>query len=88
MTAIDLLDPSAKVTAPPEGSVNVAVGEPVSGPGGQWVPSVTRTTAGRFYPAVFEVGPGHRQVCATEQDLPNARQALTRAIELASFAAA
>jgi hypothetical protein len=87
MKLVSLLEPSIKVSSPPPGSVNVLVGRTVEGPGGRWVPCATRSTGGVYYSGLFEVGPGKRQVCS---DLPlsSADEALSRAIELASTAAA
>ena len=76
------------VSSPPPGSVNVRVGRTVEGPGGKWVPCATEISGGVFFSGLFEVGPGRRQVCAAELPLHCADEALSRAIELASSAAA
>ncbi len=88
MNLAKLLDPSVMVTSPPPGSVNVRVGRTVEGPGGKWVPCATEISGGVFFSGVFEVGPGRRQVCAADLPLHDADEALSRAIELASSAAA
>lgn len=83
-----LLVASTAVASPPPGSVNVRVGRVVEGPGGAWVPCATEVAGGVYYSGLFQVGPGRRQVCAADRAMPCADQALSRAIELASFAAA
>ena len=88
MTPAILLDPSAMVSSPPPGSVNVRLGKTVEGPGGRWVPCATEIAEGVYYSGLFEVGPGRKQVCAADLPLPCADAALLRAIELASSAAA
>jgi len=88
MNFANQLDPSIMVCSPPPGSVNVRVGKVVEGPGGRWVPCVTEIAGGVYYSGLFEVGPGRRQVCAADLTLPCADEALSRAIELASSAAA
>jgi hypothetical protein len=88
MNLANLLNPSAMVSSPPPGSVNVRVGRTVEGPGGKWVPCATEIAGGVYYSSLFEVGPGRRQVCAADLALPCADEALSRAIELASSAAA
>lgn len=87
MYLASLLDPSVMVSSPPPGSVNVRVGKTVEGPGGRWVPCATEIGNGVYYSGLFEVGPGRRQVCS-DYPLPCAEEALSRAIELASTAAA
>lgn len=87
MKLASLLDPSITVSSPPPGSVNVRIGKTVEGPGGRWVPCATRIAGGVYYSGLFEVGPGKRQVCS-EFPLSTADEALSRAIELASTAAA
>ncbi len=87
MNFANLLDPSAMVSSPPVGSVNVRVGRTVEGPGGKWIPCVTEVSAGVYFSGLFEVGPGRKQVCAADFPLPSADGALARAIELASSAA-
>ena len=88
MKIVDLLDPSAMVSGPPPGSVNVRVGATVEGPGGRWVPCATESGCGVYFSGLFQVGPGRRQVCATDVPLRSADEALTRAVELAQSAAA
>jgi hypothetical protein len=87
MKFVSLLEPSIMVSSPPPGSVNVRIGKTVEGPGGRWVPCATRIAGGVYYSSLFEVGPGRRQVCS-DFPLPTADEALSRAIELASTAAA
>ena len=88
MNLAKVLDPSVMMSSPPPGSVNVRVGKSVEGPGGRWVPCATEIASGVYYSGLFEVGPGRRQVCATGFALPCADEALSRAMELASSAAA
>ena len=87
MHLANLLDRSVHVSSPPPGAKNVCLGKVVEGPGGRWVPCATEISAGVYYSGLFEVGPGRRQVCA-DLPLPNADEALSLAIELASTAAA
>jgi hypothetical protein len=88
MNLTNLLDPSVMVSSPPPGSVNVRVGKTVEGPGGRWIPCATEIAGGVYCSSLFEVGPGRRQVCAADLTLPCADEALSRAIALASSAAA
>jgi len=88
MNIAKLINSSVRVSSPPPGSVNVRVGKKVMGPGGNWVPCATKVEGGVYYSSLFEVGPGRRQVCAADLCLPCADEALSRAIELASCAAA
>ena len=88
MTPADLLDPSATISAPPPGAVNVRVGRAVEGPGGRWVPCATAIPGGRFVPGLFQVGPGRHQVCRLDLPLASANEALVRAVDLATAAAA
>jgi hypothetical protein len=88
MNLAKLIDSTVMVSSPPAGSVNVRVGKTVIGPGGKWVPCATEIAGGVFCSSLFEVGPGRRQVCAGDVRLPCADKALSRAIELASSAAA
>ncbi len=88
MNLAKLIDSSAMVSSPPPGSVNVRVGKTINGPGGKWVPCATEISDGVFCSGLFEVGPGRKQVCAADLPLPCADEALSRAIELASSAAA
>lgn len=76
------------VSAPPPGAVNVLVGNAVEGPGGRWVPCASAISDGIYLSCVFEVGPGRRQVCANNRRARSADEALVRAIELATTAAA
>jgi hypothetical protein len=87
MKASLLLKPAYGVIGPPPGSANVLRGDPIDGPGGRWVPCVTRTVDGKLMSAIFEVGQGRRQVCVA---LPVSTQdeALNRAIDLALVASA
>lgn len=84
----DLLINSIGTSKPPKGSVNVRVGEVVEGPGGKWVPCVTRVGDDTYYSGLFQVGPGQHQVCATDVAMPCIETAFRRAVELASSAAA
>ena len=77
---------SIDLSNPPPGSVNVRRAEAVEGPGGRWVPCATEVSEGVFYPGVFEVGPGRRQVCANTPS-ECVEEALLRAIGLAGTAA-
>ena len=88
MNFASLLDRSLMLSSPPAGSVNVRVGKTVEGPGGRWVPCATEIASGVYCSGLFEVGPGRKQVCAANIPLPCADDALLRAIELASSAAA
>lgn len=83
-----LFDPSVIVSSPPPGSVNVRVGESIEGPGGKWIPCATQIAGGLFCSGLFQVGPGRKQVCTTDLPVPCADEALSRAIALASTAAA
>ncbi|MDU8911325.1 hypothetical protein [Aestuariicoccus sp. MJ-SS9] len=83
-----LLDLSAKAVSPPPGSRNVRLGKVVEGPGGNWVPCATEVTSGVYYSGLFMVGSGRRQVCVTDVAMSCADMALSRAIRLASSAAA
>lgn len=86
---IDMLfDLSVATTSPPPGSRNVRLGQAIEGPGGCWIPCATEVGEGIFYPGLFKVGRGLRQVCASDRAMPSAEDALTRAIKLASCAAA
>jgi len=88
MNIAKLIHSSVTVSSPPPGSVNVRVGDTVTGPGGKWVPCATKIAGGVYCSSVFEVGPGRRQVCAADIRLHSADEALLRAIKLASSAAA
>ena len=83
-----LLDLTAMAVSPPPGSRNVRLGKVIKGPGGNWVPCATEVADGVYYSGLFMVGSGRRQVCASDVALPCADMALSRAIELASSAAA
>lgn len=88
MNLVNLLNKSATLSSPPPGSINVLLGERVEGPGGRWIPCATQTRDGSYFSGLFQVGPGKRQVCAANVPLHCPREALSRAIELASAAAA
>lgn len=88
MTAADLLSLTQAVSSPPPGSINVRIGKTVEGPGGKWVPCATQVAGGVYCSSVFEVGPGRRQVCAANAPMTCADEALSKAIALASSAAA
>ncbi len=79
---------SAVIDGPPRGSVNVQRGEPVEGPGGRWIPCATEIAKGAFVSCLFSVGPGRRQVCATDRTMYSVDEALSHAVELAAIAAA
>jgi len=88
MTLVNLINYSATLSSPPPGSINVLVGQKVEGPGGDWIPCATKMADGTYYSGLFQVGPGKRQVCAASVPLRCPNEALSRAIELASSAAA
>ncbi|ABG31333.1 hypothetical protein CEP88_18365 [Roseobacter denitrificans] len=88
MSLAELFDPSVLVTSPPPGTVNVQTGTAIEGPGGRWVPCASAVPDGTYVPCVYEVGPGRRQVCNTSQPTPFVDEALSRAITLATTAAA
>ncbi|MFO8126464.1 hypothetical protein [Yoonia sp.] len=88
MSITNFLTKSATLSSPPPGSINVLVGEKIEGPGGRWIPCATRTADGSYYSGLFQVGPGQRQVCASSITLDCPKEALSRAIALASSAAA
>ncbi len=88
MNRTPLLDLSALMSSPPPGSRNVLVGKAVEGPGGRWIPCATAVSDGAFMSCVYEVGPGRRQVCATNRRTKCPREALSRASILAETAAA
>ncbi len=88
MSTICLFDLSLALSCPPAGSVNVRFGKAVEGPGGRWVPCVTEISQGVYYSSIFQVGRGQRQVCASNHPCRSTDKALSRAIELASNAAA
>lgn len=88
MNLTNCLNNSATLSSPPPGSVNVLVGKKVEGPGGKWIPCATKTADGAYYSGLFQVGPGKRQVCASSVPLHCPNEALSRATELASAAAA
>lgn len=83
-----LFKTSVLVSSPPPGSVNVQIGSAVEGPGGRWIPCASAITDGAYVSCVYQVGPGNRQVCATIHPTYCADEALSRAIQLASTAAA
>ena len=88
MDAAKLMKWSAAMSSPPPGSVNIQFGQTIEGPGGKWVPCATAVAGGMYLSGLFEVGAGRRQVCAIDFAMPNAQEALSRAIELALSAAA
>ena len=88
MSFADLVDTSVHVTSPPPGAVNVQVGQAIEGPGGRWVPCASAAADGMYLPCVFEVGPGRRQVCSANKPTHFVDEALSRAIALATTAAA
>ena len=88
MNIVELLDPSLRLSSPPPGAVNVLIGRKIEGPGGRWVPCATEVASGLYVSGLFEVGPGRRQVCAASEPLRCPAEALLRAVELASTAAA
>ena len=81
------IDNSATLSSPPPGSINVLLGRKVEVPGGGCVPCATKTAEGTYYPGLFQVGRGQRQVCATNTPHRCPNEALSRAIDLASSAA-
>lgn len=88
MNFTNYLSYSASLSSPPPGSINVLVGKKVEGPGGNWIPCATKIANGSYYSGLFQVGPGKRQVCAADVVLLCPNEALSRATELASAAAA
>ena len=88
MNLANWIDNSATFSSPPPGSINVLVGSKVEGPGGKWIPCATKIADGSYYSGIFQVGPGQRQVCAASVPLHCPNEALSRAVELASSAAA
>ncbi len=88
MNFAELLDMPVQVSSPPPGAVNVHFGNAIEGPGGRWIPCASAIADGAFVSCVYEVGPGRKQVCATNSATYNADEALTLAVELALNAAA
>ncbi|MEO0691643.1 MAG: hypothetical protein AAFY90_02060 [Pseudomonadota bacterium] len=88
MSLAKLFDPVVMVSGPPPGAVNVLVGKTIEGPGGRWVPCATEIAGGVYCSSLFEVGPGRRQVCAANAPVNSVDEALSRAVALASSAAA
>lgn len=88
MSLTALFDLSLRVSCPPQGAVNVRLGQPVEGPGGRWVPCATAVEAGVYVASIYQVGPGRRQVCATNQRTNCATEALSYATSLAWTASA
>jgi len=87
VTLAGILGPSAELSCPPPGSINVKVGNLIIGPGGSWVPCATR--AGKLYLAgLFQIGPGQRQVCEVRQTFANESDAFFKAVKMATSAAA
>ena len=87
MSPTQLFGLSALVTNPPPGAINVRVGDGVEGPGGRWIPCATKISEGLYYSALFEVGPGRKQVCSGFK-FACADQALSHARVLATSQAA
>jgi hypothetical protein len=85
---VRLLNPSLLAMSPPAGSRNVLRGQAIEGPGGRWVPCATYAPNGQYYPGLFQVGPGKKQVCAANFTTHRADIALEVAIELARSSAA
>ncbi len=83
-----ILDPALLAISPPRGARNALLGEPVEGPGGRWIPCATAVPGGSYYPGLFQVGPGQRQVCIATMRTKRAEAALMHAIELAKLSAA
>ena len=88
MILANCINESTTLSSPPPGSINVLLGQKVEGPGGKWIPCATKTADGAYYSGLFQVGPGKRQVCAANVPLHCPNEALSRAIDLASSAAA
>lgn len=88
MPVANWIDDTTTLSSPPPGSVNVLIGKKVEGPGGKWVPCATKVPDGAYYSGLFQVGPGQRQVCAASVSFHCPNEALSRAIDLASSAAA
>jgi hypothetical protein len=88
MNLSSLMSANTDLSSPPPGSINVRLGKKVEGPGGKWIPCATKVADGSYYSGLFQVGPGQRQVCAASLPLHCPDEALSRAIELASSAAA
>lgn len=82
------IDFSTTFSSPPPGSINVLIGQKVEGPGGKWIPCATQAADGAYYSGLFQVGPGKRQVCEANVSYHCPNQALMRAKDLASSAAA
>ena len=85
---INHLATDAIVLSPPPGSINVRVGPAIEGPGGRWIPCATRVGRNTYYPGLFQVGPGQRQVCFADPGFDCAETALLSAVDLAQSAAA
>ena len=83
-----LFDKSILVSQPPSGSVNVRFGNAIEGPGGRWIPCASAIADGAYVSCVYEIGPGRKQVCDANRPTYCADEALSRAIELATTAAA
>lgn len=83
-----LLDPSLMAISPPYGAKNVLLGAAVEGPGGKWIPCATAVPSGVYYPGLFQVGAGQKQVCVANLRTHQADVALSHAIELAKLSAA
>lgn len=79
---------SMLVSGPPRGAVNVIIGNAVEGPGGRWIPCASVNAFGLYVSCVYEVGPNRRQVCECTRQTSCPHDALARATELATIAAA
>jgi len=83
-----LFDLSEMVANTPHGSKNARIGEIIQGQGGKWVPCATEVASGIYYASLFQLEPGHWQVCIPDLPMTCADTALLRAIQLAAVAAA
>lgn len=83
-----IFDALSDVSCVPSGAVNVRVGAAVEGPGGRWIPCASSLADSGYFPCVYQVGPGQRQVCGANTPSGSEDEALSRAIELALTASA
>ena len=88
MSFVKAMHFSTEFSRPPPGSVNVLLGDPVEGPGGRWIPCVTKIEDDVYWPSLFRVGAGQSQVCAIASPTQVRDEALVKAIALAACAAA
>lgn len=88
MKLADQIKPATMFAAPPAGARNVRLGPHIEGPGGKWIPCAVAIAPGTYVSGVFQIGPGRRQVCATDRFTGCADEALAWAVELAETAAA